>query len=44
MASENDKFLLFFLVLAIVELNREKIIETKNINILQVVTNLIFKE
>lgn len=41
--AENDKFLLFFLVLGLVLTNKENIIETKNAHILTIVTNLIFK-
>lgn len=41
---EKDPFLLFFIVLAIVLTNRDNILEQKNVNILQIVTNLIFKD
>ena len=42
--AENDKFLLFFLAVAIILFNKENIIETKNVNILETVTHLLFKD
>lgn len=44
MAADKDKYLLFFIVLALVLANRDNILEQKNVNILEIVTNLIFKD
>ena len=42
LAAENDPYLLFFIVLSMVITNRDNILEQKNVNILHIVTNLIF--
>lgn len=42
--TENDKFFLFFLAVGIMLYNKENIIETKNVNILETVTHLVFRD